>query len=161
MRHFLTIIAVAAIAAGCRSTADTAMAPPATTPATPMHRAMPRAVIYKTNGDYINNLPVTLSADGKTVVSYPDPADITDLSAPIPLADGYLLDRRGVSENSRFTRYTYDSYRQLKAAPSPATLIDSIIPEARITELRRLDITLQKALGDTAAVNRLIRNSVR
>lgn len=124
---------------------------------TSIRRALPRAVIYKTNGDYRDNVPVTLNAAGTALVSFPSPSDITDFSTPLQLADGYLLDRRGVSENSRFTRYTYDQYRALAAPPSPTTLMDSIIPGARITELRRLDITLQQALGDTAAVNDIIR----
>lgn len=124
---------------------------------TPIRRALPPAVIYKTNGDYRDNVPVTLNAAGTALVSFPSPSDLTEFSTPLPLTDGYLLDRRGVSENSRFTRYTYDQYRALAAPPSPATLIDSVIPGARITELRRLDITLQQALGDTAAVNDIIR----
>lgn len=156
------MIALAAVTAGCRSTADTtlpAVQAEEAAPA-PMRRALPRAVIYKTNGDYRDNVPVTLSDDGTALVSYPAPTDLTELSTPLPLADGYLLDRRGVSENTRFTRYTYARYRALPASPAPATLIDSIIPGARVTELRRLDITLQQALGDTAAVNDLIRRSV-
>lgn len=171
MKALLTMTALAAIAAGCRSSA------PATSPDptpqqqppepigghsdAPIHRALPRAVIYKTNGDYGDNVPVTLNAAGTALVSFPSPSDITDLSTPLPLVDGYLLDRRGVSMNTRFTRYTYDRYRELAAPPPPATLIDSIIHGARVTVLHRLDITLQQALGDTAAVNDLIRRSFR
>lgn len=179
MKTLLTMTALAAIATGCRSTAPASAAQPQEQPAeppltlqqqprpldgpadTPIRHALPRAVIYKTNGDYRDNVPVTLNAAGTALVSFPAPSDLTDLSTPLPLADGYLLDRRGVSENSRFTRYTYARYRALPAPPAPATLIDSIIPGARVTVLHRLDITLQQALGDTAAVNDLIRRSYR
>ncbi len=175
MKALLTMTVLAAIATGCRSSAPATSPDPAQQPTpqqqppepigalsdTPIHRALPRAVIYKTNGDYTDNVPVTLNAAGTALVSFPAPSDLTDLSTPLPLADGYLLDRRGVSMNTRFTRYTYDSYRALAAPPSPATLIDSIIPGARVTELHRLDITLQQALGDTAAVNNLIRCNLR
>lgn len=171
MKALLTMTALAALAAGCRSSAPATspeqaqqptprQQPPAQADA-PIHRALPRAVIYKTDGDYRDNVPVTLNAAGTALVSFPSPSDLTDLSTPLPLADGYLLDRRGVSMNTRFTRYTYDRYRALAAPPTPATLIDSIIPSARVTELHRLDITLQQALGDTAAVNDLIRRKLR
>lgn len=174
MKALLTMTALAALAAGCRSTApassQTQTQPPTLQQApksidgptnTPIHRALPRAVIYKTDGDYRDNVPVTLNAAGTALISFPAPTDITDFSTPLPLADGYLLDRRGVSENSRFTRYTYAQYRALPAPPAPAALIDSIIPGARVTVIHRLDITLQQALGDTAAVNDLIRRSFR
>lgn len=179
MKALLTMTALAALTAGCRSTAPAGVQstqPPTAVPQsdpmmidgptnapanTPIHRALPRAVIYKTNGDYRDNVPVTLNAAGTALISFPAPTDITDLSTPLPLADGYLLDRRGVSENSRFTRYTYAQYRALPAPPAPAALIDSIIPGARVTVIHRLDITLQQALGDTAAVNDLIRRSFR
>lgn len=175
MKALLTITVLAALTAGCRSSvpASSHDSAPSPTPRqqsaestggstdAPTHRALPRAVIYKTDGDYRDNVPVTLNAAGTALVSYPAPSDLTERSAPLQLADGYLLDRRGVSMNTRFTRYTYARYRKLDAAPSPATLIDSIIPGARVTELHRLNITPQQALSDTAAVNNLIRSSFR
>ncbi len=175
MKALLTMTALAALAAGCRSSAPATSPDPAQSPAplqqpsesigghsdAPIHRALPRAIIYKTNGDYRDNVPVTLNAAGTALVSFPSPSDLTDQSTPLPLADGYLLDRRGVTMNTRFTRYTYDRYRALITPPAPATLIDSIIPSARVTELHRLDITPQQAMGDTAAVNDLIRRNLR
>lgn len=164
MKPILMMITLSmATMSGCRSTST----PAATVPpvplsapgAEPMRRALPMAVLYKTNGDYNDNIPVTLNAAGTTVVSYPAPTDITELSTPLPMADGYLLDRRGVTPNTRFLRYTYAQYRALPSAPSPAQILESVIPGSRVTELKRLDITLQQALGDTAAVNAMILKS--
>lgn len=165
MKPILLTLAISMTAiTGCRTVstpqAATAIPPtPASTPAgTPMHRALPKAVLYKTNGDYTDNIPVTLNADGTKVVSYPAPTDITDLSTPLRMADGYLLDRRGVNADTRFTRYTYSQYRALQSPPSPAEILENVIPGSRVTDLKRLDITLQQALGDTAAINTLILN---
>ncbi len=120
--------------------------------------AMPKAVIYKTNGDYRLNVPVTLNAERTTIVSYPDPSDISTNLAPICLADGWLLDRRGVNSNTAFTTFSYSEYSKLKSVPSPEQLMNSIIPDARVTEVRTLSITTSKAVSDTAAVNSMIRS---
>ena len=65
--------------------------------------AYPKAVIYKTNGNFSNNVPITLSADSKKLISFPAPSDITEQTAPIKLSQGYWLDRRGISPNTAFT----------------------------------------------------------
>ena len=90
--------------------------------------------IYKTNGDYADCVPVTLNASGTEVVSFPSPSDLTD-ATPVKLADGYLLDRRGVGVNTAFTRYTYAEYSKLSQAPSPEELLKSVIPGAKVTEI--------------------------
>lgn len=95
---------------------------------------VPKARIYKTNGDYIANVPVTCDPATGAVVSYPAPGDVAGL-APVSLADGWLLDRRGVGPDSRFTSYTYSEYASLKSAPSLEQLQKAIIPDARVTEL--------------------------
>lgn len=121
---------------------------------------MPKAVIYRTSGDYIDNVPITLSANGKEVVSYPAPTDLTDQSTPVPLIDGWLLDRRGVSKNSVFTDYTYAQYRQLKQAPTPEELLKHVIEGARVTATVNINMTTTEAEADTAAVDSIIRTSI-
>lgn len=122
---------------------------------------MPDAVIYKTNGDYNDNVPVTLNSNRDAVASYPAPSDLTADSDPIPLADGWLLDRRGITAKSVFTRYTYADYRRLAEAPSPRQLMDSVIPGARVMEIRALPMKVgEVTAADTAAVNRLITDSL-
>lgn len=125
------------------------------------HMFMPRAQVYRTNGDYLNNVPIQVSADGKTVISFPAPSDITASSMPLTLAGGWLLDRRGVSENTRFTRYTYAQYMALKEVPTVSELLASVIPGARITEMYALTCTTQEALADTAAVNQIIQDGFK
>ena len=112
----------------------------------------PKAVAYRMSGDYADNVPVTLAADG-VIISYPAPGDLTDRSAPLPLTDGWWLDRRGISANSVFTRYTYSEYRALPATPTPAELKASVIPGARVTVTLQLPMTVAEATADTAAAN--------
>lgn len=131
-------------------TADTRIVKPST--------YIPAAIVYKTSGDYNNNVPITLTADGK-IASYPAPTDITDSSTPIQLIDGWLLDRRGISKNTAFTTYTYDEYRKLKQAPTQEELLDHIIKDAKITAIMQLPMRLQEAEADIAAVDSIIRTS--
>ena len=118
---------------------------------------IPRAIVYRTNGNYAEYVPDQVSADGKTLVSFPAPSDISADSRPIELSDGWLVDRRGIGENSRFTSYTYGQYAKLATAPSPAELLKAILPGAIITDMYALPCTLQEAKSDTNAVNSLFR----
>ena len=122
------------------------------------HTFVRKAQIYQTSGDYLHNLPVQF-ADGN-ITSYPDPADITPESAPIPVEGGYLLDRRGVTPQTVFTTYTYTQYAALTAAPAISALKTAIIPGARVTRIVTLPISATQAAADTAAVNRLIRTGL-
>jgi len=59
----------------------------------------PPCIIYRTRSDYSMYVPVTLSADKSKIVSYPDIKDIYfngKLSVLTLLADGFLLDNRGI-----------------------------------------------------------------
>ncbi|MDO4319049.1 MAG: hypothetical protein Q4C34_00600 [Bacteroidales bacterium] len=161
-----TIIAVSAlatVAAACSSQrqASAPAGPDTVAAAVPVLGSkpvgLPQAVIYTTSGDYDNLVPVTLSPDGKSIVSYPAPSDVSpETSAPLHVAHGYLLDRRGIGMYTAFTRYTYDRYAALPEAPSPEQLLDSIIPGARVTTMYSLPVTASEAAADTALVNRLI-----
>lgn len=118
----------------------------------------PSAVIYRTNGNYDDNVPVNVSAAG-LLLSYPAPTDLRDAS-PLPLAAGFLLDRRGIGPNTAFTRYTYATYSALPAPPAPDSIMAAIIPGACVTESLTLPMTLTEALADTAAVNAYIRRNL-
>ncbi len=118
----------------------------------PVGTTAPKAVAYRMSGDYAGNVPVTLAPDG-AIISYPAPTDLTDRSEPLPLADGWWLDRRGISANSVFTRYTYPEYRALTAAPDPAQLKAAVIPGARVTAIVHLPMSVAEAVADTTAVN--------
>ena len=117
---------------------------------------MPKAVIYKTSGDFNENVPVQLGPRGN-IMSYPAPTDVSpERSQPIPLARGFLLDRRGISLNTAFTRYTYAQYAALDSVPTQAQLRASIIPDATVTAMYFLPMTPAEAAADTAAVNTII-----
>ena len=123
----------------------------------PPSQVIPKATVYRMSGDYADYVPVTLTPDGHSLVSFPAPTDLSQSSRPLPLADGFYLDRRGVGTCTAFTRYTYAEYMALPAAPSPSELLASLIPGAVVTEVVRLPFTLSQAEADTAAVNTLIR----
>lgn len=110
--------------------------------------AMPKAVIYKTNGDYANYVPVTLNDAHTAIVSYPGPKDVSaDQSTPLPLANGWMLDRRGgISANTAFLKYTYAQYAAIKGVPTAEALMKAILPDARVTEVKVLPMTLNQAL---------------
>lgn len=107
-------------------------------------KTFPKAVIYKTNGDFAENVPVVLSADRKTIISFPAPSDIKNLR-PVRLASGFLLDTKGVSPNTAFTRYTYSEYAALPKAPDISRLRNAIIPGAMVTEIVELPYRVGEA----------------
>lgn len=121
---------------------------------------LPNARIYRMSGDCPELVPVSVSKDGRTLISYPAPTDLTEGSTPVQLADGWWLDRRGVSADTRFTDYTYAQYRALQQAPSPTELLNRLSADCSVTEIRELPMNLTEALNDTARVNELIRKSL-
>lgn len=114
-------------------------------------QVMPKAIVYQVSGDDAMNLvPVTLSADGKSLVSYPAPSDLNEGQTPINLGDGWWLDRRGIGPNSVFTTYTYDQYEALPQAPSPQELLKHIDRNVRITRMVLLPVSAAEAASDPA-----------
>ncbi len=98
----------------------------------------PHVIVYKTKASNRLLVPVQLSDDKKTVVSYPDPADIKAGGAtalPALLHKGYFLDKRGVNKNTAFIKMTYTQYAKLKAAPSPDALFKMIGDKSPISEV--------------------------
>ena len=76
---------------------------------------------------------------------------------PIKLDKGWLLDRRGgIGTNTAFLNITYSDFHNLKKLPSHDELMKMIIPEARVTEVKRLNMSYSKAQSDIASVNALI-----
>jgi len=49
-------------------------------------------IVYKTKVDYLNNVTVQLSKDGKEITARPGPTDVIN-QRPLQLANGYLLKR--------------------------------------------------------------------
>ena len=97
--------------------------------------ALPQAQIYRTSTDVDALVPVQVNPVDGTLISYPAPSDITGAQMPVVLHDGWLLDRRGISPDTRFISYTYSRYHSLLEAPSTAELKAAIVPDARVTEI--------------------------
>lgn len=102
---------------------------------------IPKVRIYKTNGNYADNVPVTLDASRTKLLSFPAPSDLRG-SAPVKLDNGFLLDRRGVGPATAFTRWTYEEYSALPSAPGTKEIMDNLIPGAAVTELYEMPFTI-------------------
>lgn len=107
----------------------------------------PKATVFRMSGDYSDNVGVTLNPDG-TLAYFPDPSDITPSSAPIDLGGGWWLNRQGLSSRSVFTKWTFAEYASLERVPSRRQILEAIIPEARVTEMISLPVSLSDALAD-------------
>ena len=113
--------------------------------------AVPQAIVYQVSGENAMDLvPVTLSADGKSLVSYPAPTDLNEGQTPIDLGDGWWLDRRGIGPSSVFTTYTYEQYAAMQQAPSPQELLRHIDRNVHITRMVQLPISTTEAASDPA-----------
>lgn len=109
-----------------------------------LSKIVPNATIFRMSGDYSSNVAVTLNSDG-FLIYFPAPSDITADSEPIELTDGWWLNRQGLGPNSVFTKYTFAEYAALPETPSPSQLKLEIIPGARVTEFKELQIKLMDA----------------
>lgn len=89
--------------------------------------------IYQTKADYHRFVPIALSDDRKSVVSYPDPSDVRYGIPPEKLAQGYWLDTRGIGLLVAYTNYTYKEYAALSAPPSMDTLMARLVDTDPIT----------------------------
>lgn len=97
----------------------------------------PQAIVYKTTRDYYNNIPVIMNEAHTEIISYPSPTDIYfngELALPTRLADGYLLDNRGIGANVAFLDYTYEEYRELDKTPDSGELVKHIIDKDPLVE---------------------------
>jgi len=98
----------------------------------------PHLLVYKTRKDYRNLVPVQLSADKKSIISYPAPEDIRAMGnaiLPTKLKKGYLMDNRGIGADVAFLDITYKQYAQLKAAPTTDKLYALIKDKAPLAML--------------------------
>ncbi len=98
----------------------------------------PDALIYKTRADYYQKVPVIMNAEKTDIVSYPAPGDLRyrgKPALPVILAEGYLLDRRGISENVAFLDITYEDYMALEKTPQKEELLQNILDKDPLSEM--------------------------
>lgn len=100
--------------------------------ATTPHKVIPtgpKVIIYQTYHDYSKLVPISLSEDKKSVVSYPDIRDVFyngNLAYPVQLHGGFWLDQRGINKNVAFINLTYQEYSELAKTPYPDELLKMI-----------------------------------
>ena len=124
------------------------------------HGMTAHAIIYKTKGDYSQYVPVTLSDDGSAIAAYPAPSDVYYrgvISKPTQLANGYLLDNRGLTTHSAFVKITYDDYSKLTDVPALPELYKKIIDKNPFTEMYDLGERNQYE-ADGATINAIIKS---
>ncbi len=100
--------------------------------------ASPPVIIYKTKKDYRDLVPVVLNKEKTRIVSYPAPSDVIsgrEMMTPRMLEGGFLLDKRGISENVAFLRLTYNEYSKMKKVPSTSELLKMVIDNDPISEM--------------------------
>jgi hypothetical protein len=101
-------------------------------------RQIAPVIIYKTNADFYQNVPVMLNDDKTDIISFPDITDVYyngKLAYPTKLENGYLLDNRGISKNTAFLKYTYEEYSKLPATPTKDELLKMLVSKNPISEL--------------------------
>ena len=108
---------------------------------------IPNATVFRMNGNYADNVAITLNQDGE-LAYYPDPTDLAVSSSPFPLENGWYLNRQGIGADSKFTSYTFEEYRSLNSPPTHDQLTGAIIQGATITEFIELPVRLSEALAD-------------
>jgi hypothetical protein len=104
----------------------------------PVFSPGPPVIIYKTKSDYRDKVAVTLTEDKSKLSSFPAPSDLIqqgELALPVELADGFLLDQRGINEQVAFLSMTYADYNQLAKTPSTSELMDMILDADPLVEM--------------------------
>ena len=74
-----------------------------------------KLVVYKTRKDYSNLVPIHLSQDKQTIISYPAKEDLVRVGNKNAqqLENGFLIDLIGVTQNTVFTNFDLDQYQQV------------------------------------------------
>ncbi len=106
--------------------------------------AVIKATLFKMSGDYSDKVAVTINPQG-VLTYFPAPSDINLNTKPKYIGEGWWLNRQGLSENSVFTKWTFEEYAALDKVPTPAEIKQSIIPGARVTDFCRLSILASEA----------------
>ncbi len=130
MKNQLLVLLLACVLASCNSARRQAEA-------IAIEFGQKPTIVYKTKADYRQYVPVLLTEDRQSLLSYPAPQDLYadgELALPLPLEDGYLLDRRGIGPQVAFLDMTYEEYAQLPKPPAPSELLARVQEAAPLLE---------------------------
>lgn len=100
--------------------------------------ALQHVFVYKTTKDYRQLVPVILSDNNDSVISYPDPQVIKKRGStafPTPMRGGYLMNNTPIGEHMAFLDITYKDYAKLKEPPTPEKLYGMIKDKNPLTYL--------------------------
>jgi len=81
---------------------------------------------------------VILTPDKSSIASYPGIRDVTSGNGflyPTLLANGYLLDNRGIGPDVAFISYTYEEYSKLTETPDTRELYKLIVDKEPLLEM--------------------------
>lgn len=98
----------------------------------------PKVIIYQTTKDFSMFVPVILSDDKESLVSYPDIKDVYYngvLAYPTKLNQGFLLDNRGITKNVAFINLTYEQYSKLDKTPDAVQLMKMIVDKNPLSKM--------------------------
>lgn len=177
----LLILGLLAFFVACTSNKNTISTPPTTKPSAngtkpptvkpstsssetipTMDFSGPPTTVYKTKRNYNNKVPVTLSDDKTKIVAYPSPKDVFyngNLAYPTQLAQGYLLDNRGIGKNVAFLNITYEEYSNLIETPDVASMYSNIIDKDPLVQMCNCGNRLQYTTNVVAKLNQLINDN--
>lgn len=96
---------------------------------TPIYKAGPRLIIYKTKADYSDLVPIQLSADGKEIISYPAPQDIANknnFGKPTMLNGSWFVDAQGIGIHTAYLTTRLEDYSKLDKTPSLSAMMAQI-----------------------------------
>lgn len=156
MKKYLLLLPVLIACNGTKKQAESSAGPNSNA------AAGPPVIIYKTRVDYEQNVPVILSDDKQTLISYPGPEDLLvdgRMATPTRLPKGYLLDNRGINQNVAFLKLTYREYAALKQRPTPQEIQGMIIDRDPLTELCNCGSRYNYA--DEKAIEGLVKDKLK
>lgn len=167
MKSFLLYFTLTGIVLACTTCKTTQKQPPVANPVIPFSAEQivkpgPPVIIYKTNGEYFDKVPVIFSDDRNSITSYPAFTDLIkdgDFTYPTELANGYLLDNRGISPTVAFLKYSYKEYYELGRTLTMREMMGSILDPAPIKEMYRCRIP-HETDDRVSYINELIVNGM-
>lgn len=127
---------------------------------TPVLVPGPPAMVYKTNADYSNLVPVSMNDSGTRILSYPAPEDVKAMGIailkPLQLRNHYWLDNAGISKNTAYLDYTWEIYQTLQNLTAESLLphVKYLKPFKEIcncglkTEMPQLEKSINRLIKD-------------
>ena len=95
----------------------------------------PSVKLYQLHGEWHNNVPVTLTDDGSSIVAYPSPTDVRKMEKPVKLKDGWWMDVRMINKNTAFLDMEMKDYGALKQSMSLENMMSHIVSKKPFVRL--------------------------